>query len=257
MQDDRPDVRIFADVDQLARAAADEFARRATARAEAGKIFTVALSGGSTPKRLFKLLAEEPYRSRVPWSDIHFFWGDERTVPPDDPDSNFGAANRALFSQVAIPLDNIHRIKGEMSDPMQAAADYESELLRFFGLAEGEFPRLDLAFLGMGADGHTASLFPGTQALSEARRLAVAPWVEKLRTHRVTLTCPVFNKAACILLLVAGEAKAETLRQVLEGEPAPPRYPVQLIRPENGKLAWYIDSAAGRLLGAADGTSLA
>jgi len=248
MRVDFPLLRVFPDPDAVASAAADEFVRRAGSKVESGRIFTVALSGGSTPKRLYDLLAADPYRHQVPWRDIHFFWGDERTVPPDDAESNFGAANERLFSQVDIPADNIHRIKGEAGDPMAAAADYEAELFRFFGLEEGEFPRLDLAFLGMGADGHTASLFPATQALSETRRLAVAPWIEKLQTHRVTLTCPVFNKAACIRFLVTGSDKADTLKAVLDGNSDKPQYPAQLIRPESGDLTWLVDEAAARLL---------
>lgn len=248
MASHRPEVRILPDPDFVARAAADVFEQLATSKARAGKIFTVALSGGSTPVRLFKLLAAEPYRSRMPWRSIHFFWGDERTVPPGDPESNFGVANATLLSQVAVPADNIHRIKGELPDPMEAAGDYEAGLLRFFGRAEGEVPRLDLVFLGMGSDGHTASLFPGTQALGEARRLAVAPWIDKLQTHRVTLTCPVFNKAACIHFLVTGADKADTLKAVLQGDPREPRYPAQLICPETGNLTWLVDEAAGRLL---------
>jgi len=248
MASHRPDVRVLPDPDHVARAAAHAFEKLATSRVREGKTFTVALSGGSTPVRLFKLLAAEPYRSQMPWHSIHFFWGDERTVPPDDPESNFGTANATLFSRVDVPENNIHRIKGELEDPMEAAADYETEFLRFFGLAEGEVPRLDLVFLGMGPDGHTASLFPGTQALSETHRLAVAPWIDKLQTHRVTLTCPVFNKAACIQFLVTGTDKADTLKAVLDGNPDRPQFPAQLIRPETGTLTWLVDEAAASLL---------
>jgi 6-phosphogluconolactonase len=248
MANHRPDIRVLPDPDFVARAAADTFERLARSKAEEGKVFTVVLSGGSTPVRLFALLAAEPYRSLMPWGSIHFFWGDERTVPPGDPESNFGVANATLLSQVNVPEDNIHRMKGESTDPMKAAADYEAELLRFFGLTEGEVPRIDLVFLGMGPDGHTASLFPGTQALSEARRLAVAPWIEKLQTHRITLTCPVFNKAACVQFLATVKDKAETLEAVLRGDPANPQYPAQLIRPESGDLTWLVDEAAASLL---------
>lgn len=241
-------IRVFESADLVAEAAAELFARVAQQTVEAGRPFNVALSGGSTPKRLFKLLAAEPYRDRVPWDGVHLFWGDERTVPPDHPESNFGAADEALLSKLCLPEENIHRIRAELRDPEEAAADYEAELRRHFGLAEAELPRFDLAYLGMGADGHTASLFPGTEALEERRHLAVAQWVEKLGAHRITLTCPVFNNAACILLLVTGGEKAETLREVLEGATDPPRYPVQLIRPESGEVLWYVDKAAGRLL---------
>ncbi len=245
-----PDVaiRVFENADLVAEAAAELFARAARQAVEAGQPFNVALSGGSTPVRLFKLLAAEPYRDRVPWGGVQFFWGDERTVAPDHPESNFGAANEALLSKLDLPQANVHRIRAELRDPEEAAADYEAELRSHFGLADAEFPRFDLTFLGMGADGHTASLFPGTEALEERRRLAVAQWVEKLGAHRITLTYPTFNNASCILLLVTGGEKAETLREVLEGPVDPPRYPVQLVRPESGELFWYIDEAAGRLL---------
>jgi 6-phosphogluconolactonase len=242
-------VHVFESAGLVAEAAADAFVARARHAIESGQLFNVALSGGSTPVRLFKLLAAEPYRDRVPWERVHLFWGDERTLPPDHPDSNFGAANEALLSKLDLPRENVHRIHGEHRHPEIAAADYEAELRRHFGLAETEFPRFDLAYLGMGADGHTASLFPDSEALEERRRLAVAQWVETLGAQRITLTCPTFNNASCILLLVTGGEKAETLSEVLEGPADPPRYPVQLIRPESGELHWYIDKKAGRLLG--------
>jgi 6-phosphogluconolactonase len=245
---DKPATRVLDTPDDVVRVAADEFARRALARVKRAQPFMVALSGGSTPRRLFELLAGEPYRERVPWRKVHVFWGDERTVPPDDPDSNFGVAHSLLLSRVDIPGENVHRIRGELDEPNDAAVAYEAELRDAFRIDEGEFPRFDFVLLGMGADGHTASLFPGTQALVENRRLAVAPWVEKLGTHRVTLTCPVFNNAACILFLVTGAEKAETLRAVLEGEPEKPRYPAQLIRPRDGELRWLVDRAAARLI---------
>ena len=248
MPSEEHELRSFADPEQLAHGAAREFVGRATSLLEAGERFSVALSGGSTPKRLYALLAGAPYRDQVPWEGIHFFWGDERTVPPQHPESNFGAADAALLSRLELPSENIHRIRGEMSDAAEAAADYEAELRRFFDLSEGEFPRFDLVLLGMGADGHTASLFPGSDALEEKRRLVVAPWVEKLKTRRVTLTLPVLNNAACVLFLVAGGEKAETLRRALEAPGERPPYPALLIRPADGELVWYIDEAAGRLL---------
>ncbi|UCC82806.1 MAG: 6-phosphogluconolactonase [Gemmatimonadota bacterium] len=242
-------IRVFQNPDLVAEAAADVFAARARQVVESARLLHVVLSGGCTPLRLFKLLAAEPYRDAIPWNRVHFFWGDERTVPPDHADSNFGAANEALLSKLELPRENVHRIHGEHRDPQEAALDYETELRRHFGLADSEFPRFDLVYLGMGADGHTASLFPGSEALEERRRLAVAHWVEGLGAHRITLTYPTFNNASCILLLVTGGEKAETLREVLEGPGEPLRYPVQLIRPEGGELHWYIDKGAGRLLG--------
>ena len=225
-------IRIFENPEHVAAAAAGFFAGAARKVVETGRPFNVALSGGSTPVRLFKLLAAEPYRDGIPWQSVHLFWGDERTVPPDHPDSNYWAADEALLSKLDLPRENVHRIRAELADAEEAAADYEAELRRHFGLAEGEFPRFDLAYLGMGADGHTASLFPGSEALAERRRLAVPNWVERLGTHRITLTCPTFNAASYILLLVTGGEKAETLQKVLRGPADPPRYPVQLIRPD-------------------------
>jgi 6-phosphogluconolactonase len=242
---DRPLIRVFDDPDALARGAADELTQRALAVTDAGDAFNVALSGGSTPDRLLRLLADEPYSTRISWTDVHLFWGDERAVPPDDPDSNFGAARDALITKVGIPAGNVHRIKGE-TEPQDAAAEYEMDLRRHFALDEGRLPRFDLVFLGMGADGHTASLFPGTDALAETRRLVTANWVAVLESHRITLTCPVFNHAACIMFLVAGAEKAETLRLVLEGPQG--KYPAQLIRPASGELLWYVDRAAGTAL---------
>jgi 6-phosphogluconolactonase len=248
MGEARHQLRVFNDTEQLAHGAAEEFVRRTAAGRADSRPFALALSGGSTPRRMFELLAGEPYRDQVPWRQVHFFWGDERTVPPDHRESNFGAANRALLSRIDIPEANLHRIQGELEDPGLAAARYEDEIRRFFGLAPGEIPRFDLVFLGMGADGHTASLFPGARGLREERRLAVATWVPKLSAHRLSLTCPVFNNAACIVFLVGGAEKGETLRQVLEGSDEPHRYPAQLIRPQDGELLWYVDEAAAQRL---------
>ncbi len=254
MVDETPQLRVFEDAGTLASAAADEFIRLATENVSRSGQFSVALSGGSTPKRLFRVLAGEGRRSRVAWGRVHFFWGDERHVAADHPDSNFGAAQDLLLGPLAIPSDNVHRFRGELSDASEAAREYETELRRFFGLAaKRRWPRFDLVLLGMGADGHTASLFPGSDALAEDERLAVANWVDKLQSFRLTLTCPVFNNAACILFLVAGAEKARTLQEVVERPAKPPRYPAQLIRPSAGELTWYVDrAAASRLRQAAD-----
>ena len=240
-----PRLRFFEDADALAEGAAAEFLRLAVSKTAPGVEFRVALSGGSTPRRLYDLLAGEPYASRMPWERIHLFWGDERTVPPDHADSNFGAAQAALLSRVPVPPGNIHRIQGEL-EPARAAEQYEAELRRVFRLEDGALPRFDLVFLGMGPDGHTASLFPGSEALAETHRLVVAPWIGKVGAHRVTLTCPVLNSSAFIMFLVAGADKAGVLREVLEGPGG--RYPAQFIRPADGELHWYIDSAAGHQL---------
>ncbi len=246
-----PRIRVVADPEELARAAAGEFTRRATEAARARGRFTVALSGGSTPLSVYRLLAgqgSDVYVGRVPWEKVHLFWGDERHVPPDHPESNYGAARQAMLSRVPIPEGNVHRIPAENPDAARAADDYDRALRSFFALQEGEAPRFDLVLLGMGADGHTASLFPGSEALHETRRLVAAPWVGHLSAHRITLTPPALNAAACDLCLAHGEDKTETLRAVLAGEQRPDRYPAQAIRPERGELIWLVDRAAARLL---------
>lgn len=211
--------------------------------------FTLALSGGSTPRRLYARLAAPPFRSRIDWSRLHVFWGDERCVPPDHPDSNYRLAHESLLSRVPIPPERVHRIRGEDSDPERAALDYSEELTRIFGLEPGERLRFDLILLGLGADGHTASLFPGSPALNETRRLVVATYVEPVKAYRLTLTLPVLNAAARVIFLVSGNAKAEALRAVLEDGPSP-RRPASLVRPER-EAFWFVDRAAASRLGGA------
>jgi len=248
------DIRILADAGELSRAAAEEFVRQAEEAVRTRGLFTVALSGGSTPKAMYRLLANEgeaSFRGRVPWEKIHFFWGDERHVPPDHPDGNYRTAHEAMLSRVPIPPENLHRIKAEDSDARNAAADYDQELRTFFfprRMTVEALPRFDLVLLGLGPDGHTASLFPGTDAIHDQTRFVAAPWVEKFHAYRITLTSPVLNNAACIMFLISGEAKAEALRTVLEGAYQPDRFPAQLIRPTLGRLLWLVDRAAARLL---------
>lgn len=249
-RDDRPELHIFEEADGVARAAAWEFRRRAARVVAARGRFTAVLSGGSTPERLFRLLREGPEtpgQDPPPWSRVHLFWGDERPVPPDHPDSNFGAARQLLLAGLAIPAANVHRIRGEIDEPSRAAAEYEAEIRAFFDLEEGEAPRFDLVFLGIGADGHTASLFPGGAALA-AGGLVAAVWVERLGTFRITLTPRVFNRAACVIFLVSGESKAEILERVVVGTEAPQLLPALAIRPESGEILWLVDRAAARLL---------
>ena len=239
------ELKVFDDLDELARAAAEEITRSAEeAIAERGW-FTIALSGGNTPKPVYRLLAKEP---RIDWDRVHVFWGDDRHVPPNHPESNFGMAMDTLLSKVSIPLDNVHRMRTEKEDAERAAEEYAWTLRSAFGLEEGEWPRFDLVLMGIGEDGHTASLFPGSEAVRERSRLVVAPWVSSLGTFRITLTAPVFNHAALALFLVSGEEKAEALRAVLEGDFQPDRFPAQIVRPEEGKLLWLVDRAAARCL---------
>ncbi|MFQ5343781.1 MAG: 6-phosphogluconolactonase, partial [Anaerolineae bacterium] len=227
------DLRIYADADGLSQAAAELFAQRAQAAFWSQGRFTVALAGGSTPRPVYEHLATPGFRVTIPWEATHFFWGDERCVPPDHPDSNYGMAMEALLSKVPVPPANIHRMAGEQ--PPDAAAEAYAETLRnVFELAAGELPRFDLILLGMGSDGHTASLFPGSDVLHERTRLVAAHYVEKLRAHRLTLTPAVINNAALVVFLAAGGGKSETLHRVLQGPYVPDELPAQLVRPSNG-----------------------
>ena len=233
-------ITICRDIAELAKKAADCFVVLANeAAAETGR-FTVALSGGSTPKVLYSLLATPEYNGSIPWSQVHFFWGDERCVPPDHPDSNYRMVHEALLVKITIPGANIHRMAGE-KEPKLAAAEYENDLKTFFRLSSGALPRFDLMLLGLGEDGHTASLFPGSEALAEKERLVVAPYVEKLRAHRLSLSLPVINSAAMIVFLVAGKSKAEILQKILESKPESSPFPAASVQPQNGHLTWLID----------------
>ena len=243
------EVRIFADPPELMRAAADEIVKIARRAVDERGRFAWALAGGSTPRDLYRLLARDPYRERLPWNAIHFFWGDERHVPPDHPDSNFRMAREAMLDAVPVPPDNIHRVPAEDPDAQRAAAEYEATLHAFFALAAGEWPHFDLIQLGLGKDGHTASLFPGGDAVHERERLVVAPWVEAQQTFRITLTPPVLNHARRAMFLVSGDEKAEALHAVLEGPREPERYPAQIVE---GDRLWMVDRSAARLLTAAE-----
>jgi 6-phosphogluconolactonase len=234
-----PEIRVLKDADELFEAAAAEFAAHASEAVRSRGRFTVALSGGSTPKRLYSLLATKP---AIPWDKIGFFWGDERHVPPDHADSNYRMANEALLSKVSVRPENIFRIHAEEKNAEAAARQYEQTLQEFFRLLPGQFPGFDLILLGLGPDGHCASLFPDTSALNERRRLVVANWVEKFKTHRITLTFPVLNQASCVTFLASGPDKAAILHQVLEDSRA--NLPSQQVRPINGRLLWLVDSAA-------------
>jgi 6-phosphogluconolactonase len=242
---DAPEVRIVDDAPALFRAAADEFVRQAGAAVETSGIFTVALAGGSTPQGLYELLARDRgYRDAVPWDRTHIFWGDDRHVPPDHKDSNYRMARESLLSRVGLPDTNVHRIETERPDASEAARDYEKTLRSFFRLPPGALPRFDLTLLGMGADGHTASLFPGSDALRESLRLVAAPYVSSLGVHRVTLTPAVLNNSACVVFLVSGAGKAAALRAVLDSNTDPAAKPARCIRPTRGRLVWLVDRAA-------------
>lgn len=244
-----PKIQIFANVDAISRAAVETIVSHISESLQTHDVYSIALSGGSTPRRLYALLANDAkLQAQIPWDRVHFFWGDERHVPPGHPDSNYRMAYNALLSKVPVPSTNIHRIRAEDFDADKAAVDYEQEIRRFFKIDAGQMPRFNSVLLGMGPDGHTASLFPGTSALEETKRLAVANWIEKLQSYRITLTGPLFNNADRILFLVGGAEKAETLRAVLGGNSKTARFPVQLIQPTHGEVTWFLDqSAADRL----------
>ncbi len=244
------DLRRLTTPQDLFQAAAEEVIRVATdAVAQRGR-FTIALSGGSTPKNLYTLIAANA-SATLPWAQMFFFWGDERHVTPNDPDSNYGMAREALLSKVAIPPANVFPIPAENPDAVAAAEAYEQTVRKFFALDSGELPRFDLILLGMGPDGHTASLFPESAALQEKSRLVVANWVEKLKTSRITFTLPVLNAARCVAFLVSGADKAAVLHEVLEGSDPAEKYPSKLVQPTNGKLIWFLDRAAASQLSTA------
>jgi len=246
-------LRVFDDVTALAAAAADEWLTRAADAIAARGRFTAVLSGGSTSRHLFTALAARVAQGaaavpHVAWEQVHVFWGDERTVPPSHPDSNYGSARTHLLARLPVPEVNVHRMEGERPDPKEAAADYDAEIRRVLGLRAGERPAFDLVCLGLGPDAHTASLFPGSPALAEQERLVTAPWVDEVGAHRITLTPLAFGQARVVIFLVAGVGKAEALRDVLEQDPDPARRPAQAIQPVDGSLTWMADRAAARLL---------
>ncbi|HTT18763.1 MAG TPA: 6-phosphogluconolactonase [Candidatus Sulfotelmatobacter sp.] len=237
------EIRILTTPQELFAAAAEEIVRLANqAVAERGR-FTIALSGGSTPKSLYNLLATNA-RTTLPWESTYFFWSDERHVPPTDPDSNYRMVNEAMLSKVPVPPGNIYGVPAENPDAGAAADAYETTLRKFFHLQPGQFPKFDLILLGMGPDGHTASLFPGTAGLQEKSRLFIANWVEKLQTHRLTFTFPVIDAGREIAFLVSGTDKAAVLRSVLEENSPGEQYPAKLVEPTEGKLIWFLDRAA-------------
>ena len=248
---------VAPDAAALAQRAAQYFAHKCAAAAALGRA-RLAVSGGSTPKAAFALLADpaQPWRAQMPWDKLDLWWVDERCVPPEHPDSNYRMTREALLSKVPLEAGQIHRMEGEL-DPNDAAARYEIELRNGFALKDTELPTFDLLGLGMGPDGHTASLFPHTEALHETSRLVVANHVETVKdSWRVTLTQPVINHAADVFFLVGGEDKAQILKEVLLGPHDPERLPSQMISPASGILTLLLDQAAAALLPARGESSM-
>jgi 6-phosphogluconolactonase len=233
-----PEIQVVPDPQSVAQAAADRIIAAADQAIALQDTFSLVLSGGSTPKVLYTILAATPARDQIDWTKVTIFFGDERCVPPDDEQSNYRMARETLLSKVPIPGDNVYRIHGE-SDPHQAAIEYGQALKDMFGESGP-----DLTLLGMGDDGHTASLFPHTEALKETKHRCIANFVPKLNTWRVTMSAPFLNKSRQVLILVNGQGKAARIAEVLEGPPLPDDLPIQRIAPASGRLVWIMDAAA-------------
>ena len=238
----QPEIKVVADADELSRVGAAEFEHVVRNAVQARGRFTVSLSGGSTPRGLYSRLAQAS--RNLPWDKTYFFWGDERHVPPDDKDSNYRMVRESLLSQAPIPPEHVFRMHAENSDAAGVAEEYERTIQGFFGLKAGELPRFDLMLLGLGPDGHTASLFPGSAALHERSRLVVANWVEKFGHYRLTFTVPVINNAAEVMFLVSGSEKTAALQSVLYSDAPAEQFPAKLIEPQHGRLIWLVDRAA-------------
>lgn len=244
----KPEIRIYPGLEEMGQAAAEMIVREGNeAIARRGR-FLMVLAGGSTPRSLYAQLAGDEFRSKLDWAKVHFFWGDERAVPPIHLDSNFRMARETLLSKIAIPQDHIHRILSEKTVTSEAAKSYAAVLRGFFNLKDGEWPRFDVVLLGMGPEGHTASLFPGNPAVQETQQLVMAPWVDQMKCYRVTLTPPALDHSGHVVFFVAGADKAAAVRAVLEGEFHPETYPAQIIQPVDGQLIWILDRSAASQL---------
>ena len=241
------DYLVYDTPDRVAQAAAEVFTKYAIDASGARGVARIAVSGGSTPKKMFALLAEDPFRSQVPWAKLELYWVDERCVGPDDADSNYRMTREQLLSKVPLAEDKVFRMEGEL-DPEEAASKYEATLRNNFKLEGAQAPAFDLVLLGMGDDGHTASLFPHSAAIDEIGRLVVANHVEAKDAWRVTLTWPVINHGRMVIFLIEGAAKADRLHEVLLGDYDPERLPSQLIRPDSGKINLLLDAEAARRL---------
>ncbi len=239
------DVKIFPNAIELAQEAASKVAAVMRAGIQATGSASLVLSGGNTPRAVYELLASDEWRGRVDWPKLHLFWGDERAVPPNAPDSNYRMANESLIRKIPIPAANVHRIPGERP-PQEAALLYQAEIRRVMQLRDRELPRFTLVLLGLGEDGHIASLFPNSAALQERVRLVTENYIERLRASRITLTMPVINSALSVLVLVSGKEKAGILRAVMDTDV--PEYPANMVRPTAGSTTWMVDADAASLI---------
>lgn len=235
-----PALRIFQDDKSLTAAAVEKFCFLAQNAIHQRGNFTAALSGGSTPRSLYQALASPPYLSQIDWRKVHLFWGDERHVPPDHPESNFRMVKEAMLDEIPIPDENVHRVPAEL-DVHQAAQKYEEDLKAFF---KADWPRFDLVLLGMGSDGHTASLFPGSAGLSEEDRWFISNFDPKSQEWRLTLTKNAINSARQVMVIISGQAKAAALAKAIEGSATPELIPIQLLSPVEGDIVWMVDVAA-------------
>lgn len=247
---DNNELRIAENSEALYKAIADDFMQRANACIAEKGIFDVALSGGNTPKKLYSLLTTEPYRSGIAWDKIRFFFGDERYLPADDPDSNYFMAHKYLFIHVPIPMQHVYMIPTHYQNPSRAAKDYADTIRELLGIGSDAIPQFDLLYLGLGTNAHTASLMPGTDLVKsyvtspdgeDKSQITAAAWIEELNMDRITLTPPAINNSACIAFLVEGTEKAHPVWQIIEGPHDPVNCPAQLVKGEHGKLLWFLD----------------
>ncbi len=238
-----PEFEIHPDSHALFQSAAEKFVQIANDAIIKRGVFFVALAGGNTPRELYVLLAQENWRTRAPWPQTHIFFGDERCVKPDHQDSNYRMALEALIGKIDIPAGHVHRIRGD-DDPETAAAAYEIEIINVFSVAGIKKPRFDLVLLGLGNDGHTASLFPETSALYEKEKLVVVNYVEKFKSYRLTMTLPLLNASRSVIFLVSGENKTAIIEEIFKNTERSFQYPSELVQPSDGKLLWMLDHAA-------------
>lgn len=243
----KPEIKVFENSEKLAEQLALDFQEEAKKSAKENRKFLTALSGGSTPAIFFKVLARPGFKEKIPWENIHFFWGDERCVPPDHPESNFGVTKSLLFDKIVIPAANIHRVIGEAA-PEAEAGRYAEELRQIAPHAENGIPRFDWIFLGLGDDGHTASLFPDAATLQEQKKLCVTAKHPKTRQTRISFTFPLINQARRISFLVTGAKKRVVVRDILTQTETGRKLPASFVLPVNGKLEWYLDQDAALLL---------